>query len=95
MWMTSRPATSRRGSGHRFDAGVESALVFGSAILLNQAFACGLVDLRHGSPELGIGRFLVTRLDGLEHGLHAGAHARLERDVVQSPLFALAGAFLG
>lgn len=79
-------------SGHCLQARIQAALVLCAAILLNQPFGDRFVDSRHGCLELGIGCGLVTGLNGLQDSLHSSSHARLQRNIVESTVFTLAGA---
>ena len=87
-----RPA---RGSSHRFNAGVDPALVTGRLIGMDQALAGRPVDEGHGRLEGRHGRFLVTRRDRLERVLDVSAHGTAARGILLAMLLGLTGALEG
>ncbi len=64
------------------------------AILLQDALRCHPIDLGHDGRKTGLGRSLVTTLDGLYDLPDRCAHARTKGHVVGAAFDSLAGALL-
>lgn len=63
------------------------------AIFLQDALGCHPIDLGHDGRETGLGRRLVTTLDGLHDLPDRRTHARTKGHVVRAAFDGLAGAF--
>jgi hypothetical protein len=77
------------------DVLAEPALVPRSLVLVDQAFAGGLVDNRHGFLESGLRRFCVTSGDCFEYVLDVSAQHRALAGKALAAIFRLTGAFAG
>ena len=92
-WSRQRRLTDREslGLGQRFDAGVEPALIAGSAILSDDALRDHSVDLGHGRLETGLCGVLVTFLHGEQDLSESRTQPRAQRHVVGAAPHVLSG----
>ncbi len=78
-----------------FDHLVQTALVSGCLVLVNDTFIDHRIDDWYGGA-VGLRRgFLVTFLDGLDHVLDVGPHFGAKPHIVKPGFLRLAGAFPG
>ena len=75
---------------HRFDAGVQSALVAGCLVLLDDAAVRHSVDHRHGRVIGGAGVVGVTGVGCRDNLLNLGANQRSQARIVRATLVVLA-----